>query len=226
MTRTGRGPTLPYASRVVPSAWTAQASVTDARSWPRRRVRRTWTAPGGLAGRGSSMAVTSSPRASVVTPERTKNSSIGIRRVPSGTGHDHGRVVDEQRRRGIGRRRGVADVAGQRRPVPDLDRADDGGRLGQGREFAPDPRVGRDVGHHRPRPDRQPAVALADLAVQLGDPLEVDDDSRLDRPVAQPDDQVGPAGEQPRLGAALAEQGDGVAERGRSLVREGSHRRA
>ena len=42
-TRTGRGPRLPYASRVAPSAGTAQASVTEARSWPRRRVRRTWT---------------------------------------------------------------------------------------------------------------------------------------------------------------------------------------
>ena len=31
--------------RVTPSSSTAQASVTDARSWPRRRVRRTWTLP-------------------------------------------------------------------------------------------------------------------------------------------------------------------------------------
>ena len=88
---------------------------------------------------------------------------------------------------------------------------DDRRRLGQGLEFAPDPLVGGDVGHHRPRPDRQPAVVLADLAVQLGDPLEIDHDPRLDRPVAQPDDQVGPARQWPRLGASLAEQGDGLA---------------
>ena len=42
---------------------TAQQRVTDARSWPRRRVRRTWVAPTWRSGRGSSMALTSSPSA-------------------------------------------------------------------------------------------------------------------------------------------------------------------
>ena len=36
----GRGPTLPYATRTTPAASTPHATVTDARSWPRRRVRR------------------------------------------------------------------------------------------------------------------------------------------------------------------------------------------
>ena len=66
----------------VPS--TPQVTVTDARSWPRRRVRRWWALAIRSAGIGSSMAVTSSPRSRVVTPERTKRSSSGIRRVPSG----------------------------------------------------------------------------------------------------------------------------------------------
>src|SRR5512140_921347 len=84
ITRMGRGPTLPYAMRVTPAASTPQQSVTDARSWPRRRVRRTWVAPIARSGSGSSIAVTSSPRARVVTPDRTKNPSIGMRRVPAG----------------------------------------------------------------------------------------------------------------------------------------------
>ncbi len=80
--RTGRGPTLPYETRVVPLSSIATASVTDARSWPRRRVRRAWTDPRAPVGRGISIASTSSPRASVVTPERTKKSSSGMTRRP------------------------------------------------------------------------------------------------------------------------------------------------
>ena len=80
----GRGPTLPYATRVVPVPSTPQVTVTDARSWPRRRVRRWWALAMCSMGSGSSMAVTSSPRSRVVTPERTNRSSMGIRRIPSG----------------------------------------------------------------------------------------------------------------------------------------------
>ena len=92
---------------------------------------------------------------------------------------------------------------------------------------APDPLVGGDVGHHRPRADRagRPSVSRIS-AVELGDPLDVDDDPRPDRPVAQPDDQVGAAGQQPRVRAVLGEQGDGVVEAGRPLVGEGAHRPA
>ena len=68
--------------------------------------------------------------------------------------------------------------------------------------------VGGDVGHRRPRAERQPAFAVTDAIVKLGDPLEIDDDPRLDRSVAQPDDQVGAAGEQARIGPELGKQGD------------------
>ena len=104
-TRTGRGPTLPYASRV-------DAVAVDGAG--QRHRREVVTAPprppqvdrarAGRPGIGSSMAVTSSPRASVVTPDRTKNSSIGIRPRAVRSGHDHGRAVDEQRRRRVGGR--------------------------------------------------------------------------------------------------------------------------
>ena len=68
-------------------------------------------------------------------------------------------------------------LPGERRPVPDLDRPDDERRLGEGRVVAPDRVVGGDVGHHRQRAD--PAArppASRDPPVELGDPLDVDDD--------------------------------------------------
>ena len=57
-------------------------------------------------------------------------------------------------------------------------------------------------------------------------PLDVDDEPRRDRAVAQPDDQVGAAGQQAGVGAVLVEQRDGVGEAGRSFVGEGAHRSA
>src|SRR5215218_1221314 len=84
MRSTGRGPREPNASRTTPSASTPHATVTEARSCPRRRVRRSWALAIRDGPAGSSTAATSSPGASVVTPERTKKSSSAIRRVPSG----------------------------------------------------------------------------------------------------------------------------------------------
>ena len=74
---------------------------------------------------GSSIAVTSSPRARVVTPERTHSSSTGMRRSPRRPATTSDRAVDEQGGRRVRGGRGVAQVAGQRRAVPDLDRAHD-----------------------------------------------------------------------------------------------------
>ena len=93
-------------------------------------------------------------------------------------------------------------------------------------EVAPDPLVDGDVGHHRRAPRYQTLpVGLADLAIELGDPLDVDDEARPDRAVAESDDQVGPAGEQPRRRGRAREQRERPVEAGRSLVREGAHRR-
>ena len=122
---------------------TAQASVTEARSWPRRRVRRTWTAPRGPSGSGSSIAVDELAGAER-RDARTDEELVDRDRPPSARpDRDDPRAVDEQRRRRVGRRRRVADVPGQRRPVPDLDRPDDRRRLGQRRVVAPDPLVAR-----------------------------------------------------------------------------------
>ena len=120
-------------------------------------------------------------------------------------------------------------LPGERRPVPDLDRPDDGRRLGQRLVVAPDPLVGDDVGHHRQGADRQPRLAitdLPDLRVELLEPFQIDHDARPDGPVAEPDDQVRPTRQRPRIGPVLVQQRDRVLEMRRPLVREGSHGRA
>ena len=83
--------------------------------------------------------------------------------------------------------------------------------------------AGYDVGHRRQRAEREEPVLLANLGVQLGDALDIDDDPGAKRPIAQADDQVCAAGERPGIGAVPVDQGDGVIEPGRTLVGEGSH---
>ena len=56
---------------------------------------------------------------------------------PTRAHRDDLRAVDEQRRRRVRGRRRVADIARQRRPVPDLRRPDVERRLGEGRVVAP-----------------------------------------------------------------------------------------
>jgi hypothetical protein len=72
------------------------------------------------------------------------------------------------------------------------------------------PRVRRDVRHDGPRADDEPAGVLADAGSQLGDPLHVDDDRRSRGPVAEADDQVGPAREQARARAVLLDEVDRI----------------
>jgi hypothetical protein len=87
----------------------------------------------------------------------------------AGPGHDDLRAVDEQRRSRVGCRRGVADVAGQRGAVADLDRSDDRRSLGQRTEVELHTRVGRDIGHDGRRPDDEAPIGLADPRIELGD---------------------------------------------------------
>ena len=102
---------------------------------------------------------------------------------------------------------------------------DDGRRLGQRQEFAPDPRVGGDVGHHRPRPDREPCrrrsrISPSSSAIRLRstttrgwiDPSR----SRMIR-------SVPPASSRASVPASPS-RATASSERGRSLVGEGSHR--
>ena len=133
----GRGPTLPYATRVMPAASTPQVS------GHRRQVVTPAAGPTlvgagdrGRPGIGSSIAVTSSPRSE--RRDARAHEQVVQRDPPRPVrpGGHHERAVDEQRRGRVGGRRRVADVAGQRGPVPDLDRAHHGGGLGQRRSSA------------------------------------------------------------------------------------------
>ena len=177
---------------------TAQASVTDARSWPRRRVRRTCVAPTGPSTSGSSIAVTSSPSRNVVTPERTNQSSIGMRRVPSGpattTSAPYTSRAGAVSAAGDALQMLPASVARFRictDPTTSAASASAANRRS-------DRRVLGDVGHHGPGADHQPVPLVPDPRRQLRHPLHVDHHVGRDRPVAETDDQVRPAGQRPR----------------------------
>ncbi len=154
-TRSGRGPRLPYPIRVTPSRGDGagqgdRRQVVAASPRPPHvdgagRVGRTRQLDRGdqLAGRERRDA---GPDEDLVDRDRPDAARAG---------HLHARPVDEQRRDGVGRRRRVADVPGQRGPVPDLHRPDHRGRLGQRAEVSADARVLGDVGHDGPCPDRE-----------------------------------------------------------------------
>ena len=95
---------------------------------------------------------------------------------------DHaGRARGDQRRHAVGRRRGVAQVAGERRPTLDLGRADQIGGLDHPR---PSPLQGiafADHGAGRRGADDKTAVPLAN-AGDTGDLLDIDDQARLAGP--------------------------------------------
>src|SRR4029077_548223 len=57
-----------------------------------------------------------------------------------------------------------------------------------------------------------------DFIVQIGDVLRVDDDCRTKMTPSQPDDQVGSAGKQVRLGAGIDERGNRLIEGCRTQV--------
>ena len=81
--RSGRGPTAPIPSTSPPSGPTPAATLTVARSTPRRRVSRRKAEPEPGAGRGRSIRVTSSPGPHSVRRGPRKNSSSDAVRSPS-----------------------------------------------------------------------------------------------------------------------------------------------
>ena len=122
----GRGPTLPYASRVTPSARRRSTPASRTRGRGRAAASaagaRTRAAP---SGSGSSIAVDElarRERRDARTGRRSRRARCAGR--PPGPTRDDLRAVDEQRRRRVRRRRRVAELPGERRPVPDLDRPD------------------------------------------------------------------------------------------------------
>src|SRR5438132_9880571 len=102
---------------------------------------------------------------------------------PFRTGGDDPGAVGEQCWRGVGRWRGVAQVADEGRAIPDLDRTHEQRRFGERRVVALDPGVSGDFGHRSECPYAQIAVLVAKVAVQLGDALDVDHDLRTERAV-------------------------------------------
>ena len=213
---------------MAPVASIATASVTDARSWPRRRVRRWKADPTRPPGSGSSIAVTSSPGCEgghAGAHEEVVERDHAARRPARA--HAPRRVVDQQRRRRVGRRRRVADVAGQRRAVADLDRSDEARRLDQRRERAPaSPAESWMSVITVPAEMRTRPATSRDRRRQLRDALDVDHHGRRVRAVAQADDQVRAAGQHARVAhRARPSSAIGVGQGRGSLVREGTHRR-
>ena len=111
--------------------------LTIARSTPCRRVSRPNALPVRSVGNGRSIDSTISPGASTVRPGPVKNSSNGIGRAAVGADQIQARAVRQQRRRGVGSRRRVAEIAGQRRAIADLHRSDDHRRFDERRKVLP-----------------------------------------------------------------------------------------
>ena len=124
-----------------------------------------------------------------------------MRRVPGRSRHGRRRApYDQQGRRRVRRRRGIAELPASVARFRIWTAAHDGRRLGEGLVVTPD--CARPPRCPSSRSERRSAATTvsSDLAVELGDALDVDHDPRPDRPVAKADDQVGAAGQQPRLG--------------------------
>ena len=131
-------------------------------------------------------------------PTRT-GEEIGQRQGShAGAGVDaHQGVERQERRRGVGGRRGVAQVAAERSAVSHLRRGHRRDRLGQDRQQPAQLRVVLDVAQPSEGADDDPPVALdLDSSAQDGDALDVDD--RVGHPLAGAhlDQHVGAAGEE------------------------------
>ena len=107
----------------------------------------------------------------------------------------------------VRRRRRIADVAAEARPVLHLHAADELRRLGDGRVAGRDGRMPRDGRCRRRGADRHAAVGQHRDRRQLGDVLQVDDARGPPPPLAQLRHQVGAAGQRARIGRAHGRDG-------------------
>ena len=154
-------------------------------------------------------------------------SSSGSDRRPAGTAEQvgdrdptvarsradlHHGLETEQRPARLGGRRRVGEVAAERPDVPRGRRADDRGRIGDGRPTIADVRMTRELGVARRRTDPQPARGPLDAA-QLRDPVQRDQLLRQ-RPFSLPgsDDEIGPAGDR---SVAVGRGAQGIRQRRR-----------
>ena len=126
-------------------------------------------------GRARRSRRSSSSGASTVRRTPTKNEASGTRRRPSGPGDHRLGVQGQERRRHVGRRRGVAEIAAERRQVPDLDRSDQRRRSRRSRGRPPGRAGSRSsVRAVTAAPIRRPAPSARRELPELADPGQVD----------------------------------------------------
>jgi hypothetical protein len=117
-----------------------------------------------------------------------------------GAGDDADRARGDHRRHAVGRRRGVAQIAGERAASLDLRRADQVGALDDARPGMFECMVAAQHHARRRRADDEEVAFLAN-ADDAGDALGVDDDFWLQPAAAQLHQQIGPSGHDLRQAA-------------------------
>ena len=123
----------------------------------------------------------------------------GNRSIPVGTGKENLCVQDVKGGEAVAGRRGGDDIAAQRAHVPDEGRPQNPQSLAEHRGVFTNEGMfeRRRVGH--PRPDDDGPFLFPDLP-EFRNPLQAEKDGRPGQTVAELDQQVGPAGVDPRVG--------------------------
>jgi hypothetical protein len=140
----------------------------------------------------------------------------------AGTGDDDGGAGGDHRRYAVGRRRGVAQIAGKRGAALDLGRADQVGTFDDAGIGMLQPLVIADH-HSRGRGADDKAVGLLADADQPGDALGVDDQVGTQATRAQLDQQIGAAGQDLRHPRGAGQDGYGFVDRLRRRKTEPGH---
>ena len=144
---------------------TRQHRLTVATSTPRRRVIRPNAAPV-RSGRNRQVDGLDDLTAVQHRPSGADEETPRPARAPAGDADQiRDGAIDEQRGSGVGRGRGVADVARQSRPVADLHRTHNAGRFDQRRKMITPHAVLHQVRHHRARADAE-AEAISTISAR------------------------------------------------------------
>src|SRR5262249_46625372 len=192
--RSGTGATAARAMRAraqVPlDIVSSEATPTTAMSSSRRGVWRAYVPPVRAAGAGITSSTSSSPGARTVRRTPWKNDPIGMRRRPAGPAT----TASASSARSGGAMSadgaavpGVAPAGGE---VPDLQRPDQGGALGETRVARAPGRVHLELARGHRRADAEPAAVLAHRA-ELGDAREIHHAGGLEEAVLELGEQVG-----------------------------------
>ena len=154
---------------------------------------------------------------------RTRDDALHRNLAPPVCAGDHaGRARGDQRRNAVGRRRRIAEIAGERRPALHLGRADQVGGLD---DPGPGPLQGfafADHGAGRRGADDEGAVLLAN-AGDAGDFLGIDDQVRLGPAGAELNQQIGPAGQDLRNAGGSGQDANGLLDRRWGGIGEHEH---